>query len=286
MEKSDVRIVAAKSSGLRSRAFASAFMLALGILAFAVGFCGLAAVAVISAALMIREYDRLWAAGSGFKFFWDLVSVVGVLAAFSALYGEVPAYCFVFALVLLAGVSLAANVALDRSHWILESLPPLYIGLPLLSFLYVYDAAGPYSALYVLVITVSTDVGAYFTGLALKGPKLAPSISPGKTWSGAVGGLMCAFALGTTYKILLLWNLGLKDFSSVYVWALASLSLSVLSQAGDLFESRLKRMAGVKDSGGLIPGHGGVLDRLDSLLFVAPALALLVAFTKLGYTGL
>jgi CDP-diglyceride synthetase len=97
---------------------------------------------------------------------------------------------------------------------------------------------------------------------------------------------MCAFAVGTTYEILLLWNLGGKDFSSVCLWAVASVGLALLSEIGDLVESKMKREAGVKDSGNLIPGHGGVLDRFDSMLFVAPALALLIAFTKVGYTGL
>ncbi|MDR2098723.1 MAG: phosphatidate cytidylyltransferase, partial [Rickettsiales bacterium] len=95
-----------------------------------------------------------------------------------------------------------------------------------------------------------------------------------------------AFAAGTAYKIVLLWNLGGDDFSSVCVWAVASVVLSLLSEIGDLVESKMKRLAGVKDSSGMIPGHGGVLDRFDSMLFVAPALALLVAFTKIGYTGL
>ncbi|HET9020103.1 MAG TPA: phosphatidate cytidylyltransferase, partial [Acetobacteraceae bacterium] len=104
-------------------------------------------------------------------------------------------------------------------------------------------------------------IGAYLSGRLVGGARLAPRISPGKTWSGAIGGLLAAALVGAAAG-------GGRG-------ALVAAVLSVVAQAGDLAESAAKRRAGVKDSGRLIPGHGGVLDRLDALLAAAPAAALL-----------
>ncbi|MEA1833025.1 phosphatidate cytidylyltransferase [Methylobacterium durans] len=123
---------------------------------------------------------------------------------------------------------------------------------------------------WMFAVVWSTDIAAYFTGRTLGGPKLMPRISPKKTWSGAIGGLLAAVAAGT----------GLMALARVYGWsslaeapleqvALASAVASILSQAGDLVESGLKRVYGVKDSGRSIPGHGGVMDRLDGFFAVA-----------------
>lgn len=106
---------------------------------------------------------------------------------------------------------------------------------------------------------IGTDIGAYFTGRLLGGPKLAPRISPNKTWSGAIGGVVAAVVMGTVGLLVIT-----GDPAFVYIPVLAV--LSVCSQIGDLTESWLKRRAGIKDSGHLIPGHGGFLDRFDGFL--------------------
>ena len=112
-----------------------------------------------------------------------------------------------------------------------------------------------------------------FGGKALKGPKLAPVVSPGKTRSGAVSGVVGGILAGLVYAKLALEPSGFQlPLWQVLVFGLV---LSVVAQIGDLAESLFKREAGVKDSGGLIPGHGGVLDRLDSLYFVLPVAAML-----------
>ena len=129
--------------------------------------------------------------------------------------------------------------------------------------------AGLANTLFMLCIVWGSDIGAYLLGRFIGGPKLAPAISPGKTWSGASGGLIGALLGG-----LLVATCFSTVFSPASVIVLA-LGLGVVSQAGDLLESGLKRHFGVKDSGRIIPGHGGLLDRLDSLLAVAPAAALL-----------
>ena len=145
----------------------------------------------------------------------------------------------------------------------------LYALLPALALLWIRDRAdqGFELLIWVFIVTWSTDIGAYFAGRAIGGPKLAPSISPNKTIAGLFGGIvsagLAAFAWGqvTHLPSLLIWVAPL---------------LAVAAQAGDLFESWMKRRAGVKDSGTWLPGHGGALDRLDGLVPVAVITAALV----------
>jgi phosphatidate cytidylyltransferase len=121
---------------------------------------------------------------------------------------------------------------------------------------------------WVMVITWSTDICAYFAGRSIGGPKLAPRISPNKTWAGLIGGMAGAAVFG--YIVAHLLELGAPF---LYIGA----AMGAISQGGDLYESWIKRRAGVKDSGTILPGHGGVLDRLDGLLPVVLAtLALLM----------
>jgi phosphatidate cytidylyltransferase len=120
-----------------------------------------------------------------------------------------------------------------------------------------------------LLIVVTGDTGAYFTGRFLGRRKLCPSVSPKKTIEGAIGGLLCSVLFAVAYKLLFIPALSL---SGTFVLAAVA---GMVGQAGDLFESEFKRVAGVKDSGGLLPGHGGMLDRIDALLLAAPTVYLL-----------
>ena len=113
---------------------------------------------------------------------------------------------------------------------------------------------------WVFIVTWSVDIGAYFAGRTFGGPKLAPAISPNKTWAGLIGGTVSAGLFGALWA----WTTHLPQA----VYLLAPL-LAVAAQGGDLFESWMKRRAGVKDSGNWLPGHGGALDRLDGLVVVA-----------------
>ncbi len=130
------------------------------------------------------------------------------------------------------------------------------------------NQAGFVAMLFIFAVVWGTDILAYFVGRAIGGPKLAPRISPGKTWSGAIGGTVAGVAAGG------LLTLGVFSRLSLWTMALAFL-LSVASQIGDLFESFIKRRFGVKDSSHLIPGHGGVMDRVDGLVFACFAVFLL-----------
>ena len=124
-------------------------------------------------------------------------------------------------------------------------------------------AAGLLMAAWLFLVVWATDVGAYVFGRTIGGPKIAPAISPSKTWAGLFGGAV--FVMVTMYIMAMIEGLGRQSLA----FALYGIPLAVMAQAGDFFESWMKRRAGVKDSGTLIPGHGGLFDRVDGLLPVA-----------------
>ena len=152
----------------------------------------------------------------------------------------------------------------------------LYVSLPM-SFLNLISH-GPTGydyrrVLALLFLVWSSDIGAYAAGKTFGKHKLAPKISPGKTWEGALGGFLLTLAMG--------WAMGylLPELSITYRLVVASV-VAVFGPLGDLAESMLKRSVGVKDSGRIMPGHGGLLDRFDAFLFILPVLALLQLVTR------
>jgi phosphatidate cytidylyltransferase len=179
--------------------------------------------------------------------------------------------------ILIAGAAVLAILAGLRLHslrWM--GLGLAYVAVPCAGFLLLRDAEpfGLYAILFVVVVVWATDIAAYFGGRALGGPKLWPRVSPKKTWSGALTGLVAAVAAGGIVA-------GLTKAGDYRAGLLLAVPLSIAAQAGDLFESAVKRKFDVKDSGTIIPGHGGVLDRVDGL-FGAAALAWLLAVMGLG----
>lgn len=146
-------------------------------------------------------------------------------------------------------------------RWAIEGI--LYSGLALLSLLVLREGSnGLLVAFFLLFVVWATDIFAYFTGRALGGPKLWPRVSPKKTWSGAIGGLVLATVFGAGVAFV-------ANAQDLMLWALLAAGLSVVSQAGDLLESAIKRRFDVKDSSKLIPGHGGIMDRIDGLVAAA-----------------
>jgi phosphatidate cytidylyltransferase len=135
--------------------------------------------------------------------------------------------------------------------------------------------------LWMFAVVWTSDVAAYFTGRGLGGPKLWPAVSPKKTWSGFFGGLVGGTLAGLMV-VSAATGLGWLPVAPLWAVALASALASVASQAGDLGESALKRRFGVKDSGQLIPGHGGAMDRLDGFWAVAVLAALGLAGAELA----
>jgi phosphatidate cytidylyltransferase len=151
------------------------------------------------------------------------------------------------------------------------ALGVLYIGLAGIALIELrHDTeAGRYNVLFLFLVVWASDIGAYMAGRAIGGPKLWPAVSPNKTWSGAAGGLLAAVSVALVAALVFT-----PGASVIAVVAMAAL-LGVASQAGDLLESAIKRHFDVKDSSHLIPGHGGLLDRLDGVLAAAPVAALL-----------
>jgi phosphatidate cytidylyltransferase len=136
-------------------------------------------------------------------------------------------------------------------------------------YLIVARADGIAVLFFILFVLWSTDSGAYFTGRAIGKRKLWPEISPKKTIEGSIGGIVAAFVIAVLFQLLF------PLYESMAVALIAALVISVFGQLGDLVESAFKRHYGVKDSGSILPGHGGILDRCDSWLFVLPILHLL-----------
>ena len=188
----------------------------------------------------------------------------------------------IWAAMLLWGVSagLQVVIALALAVWLVYGrmagigVPYAGIGGVLLIWLRHRYEVGLVDAAFLILVIWGTDIGAYLAGRLCGGPKLAPKISPGKTWSGAVGGTLIGAAIGA---VLALATKG----APLHAFA-AGVLISCCAQVGDLMESAIKRKLGVKDSGRTIPGHGGLFDRLDGFLTAVPLAALMAALVHGG----
>lgn len=197
---------------------------------------------------------------------WAVVVMVAVSILLAAIIGLGPALMITIG---IGGVLLAtATVQGRRLAW--SGIGIIYIGAPAALAIYLRGGVmnGALLFLWIGAVVVATDVGAFAGGRAIGGPHLAPRVSPAKTWSGAVVGGLAAGSVG----VILAWQLrgGIHILDGVL-----AIVISVAAQIGDLFESAVKRRHKRKDAGSIIPGHGGVLDRVDGLLFALPAYALL-----------
>lgn len=174
----------------------------------------------------------------------------------------------------VAGLCLALAFRLWRGEalWVPFFAFP-YLVLPLVSILWLRldPLLGRAVIFWLLGVVWATDICAYFAGRTIGGPKIAPSLSPKKTWAGLIGGMLGAGAVGFGTSLWL-------GMGSPAMLGGISMLLAVVAQAGDFLESGLKRHAGVKDSGKLIPGHGGILDRVDGLVAAAVGAGLLALF--------
>ena len=157
----------------------------------------------------------------------------------------------------------------NKKKWFLIGF--LYILIPLYSVMEL-RFIDKNIILWLFFVVWSTDIFAYFIGKNLGGPKLIPSISPNKTWSGLIGGMVSAAIIGLLSTLMF--------EGGILFFMITSALLAVIAQIGDLFESKVKRIFGVKDSGTIIPGHGGILDRIDGLMFAAPAVFLIYCLFK------
>ena len=252
-------------SELTLRVLSAAVILPLAVAAIWFGGWYFGLFVLAGAGAMGFELSRLCRATPGVRALAMAALVLVGGMAFAGAYRE--------AFACVAGAAILIAVAARVGRAVAPNLLPgglVYIGIAVVSifWLRVSESSGLAVFLWMVAVVVATDIGAFFFGRAIGGPKLAPRVSPAKTWSGLVGGMVCAGLAGV---LAVLANGG-----SGFVWAaLASAGLAVVAQLGDLIESAVKRYCGVKDTGNLIPGHGGVLDRLDGFLTVAPTTALM-----------
>ncbi|MFL2770371.1 MAG: phosphatidate cytidylyltransferase [Rhodospirillaceae bacterium] len=201
-----------------------------------------------------------------------LTLVVGVAVA------EISA---IYAVTLVAILGLVLLLT-DQSHrrFSIASIHValLYAALPSITIIMVYTIGGVETMFWLLAIVWGTDIGAYVLGRLIGGPKLASRISPNKTWSGAIGGVLLAIV--ALILVDFIYSIGLQSIHFVY-----AISVSILAQLGDLAQSSFKRKYNVKDSGRLLPGHGGVMDRVDGLWTASPLVAVLCVANSSGVTS-
>nr|WP_091739676.1 phosphatidate cytidylyltransferase [Phenylobacterium immobile] len=203
-----------------------------------------------------------------------MVAVMG-----TGLLGATDHYVFAWLSILL-GLALAGLVARAVGEQRPENaaLGVLYIAPACLGLIWLRSTnQGPWWTLMLFCVTWAADIAAFAVGSVLKGPKLWPRFSPNKTWSGFIGGLAASMAVGALMSV--------SPWFELNLWAAALIGLAVglATMAGDLWESMLKRRFGVKDSGDLIPGHGGLLDRVDGLIFAVVVMAMLRFANHLGW---
>lgn len=246
--------------------------------------------------------DALW---HGYPFVDVLALVVGVLLAWewanmipnrasgaylSAYAISVAVSLLVYDAVVVASAIVLASVyvwfkARKEKHRYLLTLgvPYIAVGVGSLIWIYhnifIYHPYDFYMTLWFFLMVWSMDVGGYIVGSNLKGPKLAPKISPNKTWSGLIGGIMLAVAVSMLYFYVLSFaGVVRSEYQFQIFYAGLGGVIAGFSQIGDLIESAIKRHLDLKDSSNLIPGHGGVFDRVDGLIFAAPFVYLLFAY--------
>ena len=225
---------------------------------------------VIAGALMAWEWARLCHRGRLGAVGIELIGIVLIAIVVELVVGAAAALA-------VTAASAAIIFATARREpdaaagWL--ALGALWLAVPCVLFLWLaqFNHAGRSVVLWIFAVVWATDIGAYALGSWIGGPLLAPSWSPRKTWAGLIGGMICAALAGWGATAIL-------DISSTLPLVLLSAGLAIVEQFGDLAESAAKRRFGVKDTSGLIPGHGGLLDRLDGLLAVVPAVALLSLF--------
>jgi phosphatidate cytidylyltransferase len=247
-------------SDLRTRVLSAALLAPLGLICIWVGHWAWGALVALAALGMAREWVGLCRAALS-SFAGLAVVVLTFAAVVVAVFGRPD---LALAIVVIGWI---AVWAVARRPALPAGIP--YVGLGGIALVWLRSdaAVGFGNVLFVILLVWASDIGAYVVGRMVGGPKLAPRISPGKTRSGAVGGLASSMLIGAIVCLVL--------GGPVWWAALVAGLLGVVSQAGDLLESAVKRHFGVKDSGGLIPGHGGLLDRLDGVLAAAPVAGLI-----------
>jgi len=257
----------ADASALRTRVVSALILAPVALIPAYFGRPVWDVLVAVMGASMAWEWARLCGGGRLSRVGAVSMAIAPAAVAVAALAGAIPALIIVGAGVVLIGLGASLEGA-RNPVW--PAAGVAYVGVPCLAmaWLRAMPDDGLATLLWVLALVWATDTGAYIAGRGLGGPKLAPRISPNKTWAGLIGGMVAAAMTGVVASFLL-------ESAAAWITVLVSAALAVIEQAGDLFESAVKRHFGVKDSSRLIPGHGGVLDRVDGLLAVSLAVAAL-----------
>ena len=245
---------------LRIRVVVGIVLMALAVVALWMGAIPLWLLAAAAAMLMLAEWSGLVATPALKRALAMAALALVLVVALPQAWGTDRA-----TVALLGGLAILVGMAAAQASL---AVGMIYVGLPVIGLLYLREIGGVALAFWALAIVWATDIGAYFAGRGIGGPLLAPRWSPKKTWAGLAGGVLAAALVGAAIAIA-----GWLDRACLWLGA----PLAVLAQGGDLFESALKRRARVKDSGRLLPGHGGLLDRVDGAVPVLVLLAALVA---------
>jgi phosphatidate cytidylyltransferase len=253
-------------SNLQTRALSAIVMAAAALWLTWLGGIPFRLLVILGAALVYYE----WVSMAGLRMSRWAVGGIALAVVAVMLASGFPASAL--AVALLAGVAVTLVVGWVSGHEMSAGAALAYAGLAAVSLALLRgaDETGLKAILFLFAVVWATDIAAYFTGKTFGGPKLAPKISPGKTWSGAIGGAVAGIVAGVAAAAV-------ADSDALTIAAITALVLAVVAQAGDLFESAVKRHFGVKDSSRIIPGHGGLLDRVDGLVAAGFALYLIGA---------
>ncbi|UAJ09314.1 phosphatidate cytidylyltransferase [Polymorphobacter megasporae] len=267
------------SGGLITRIVVGAALIVVACAAVWYGGLAFTALVTIAVLLMSAEWCVMHGIGRGFRL--ASLIVLAFTGGVAARQSSVDAIIVLAASAGLLGLFMR-SFDRQRAFWLAAGL--LYCGLPMIALIWLRGLPNTGIALTIAVLAVvwATDIGAYFTGRAIGGSKLAPAISPNKTWAGAIGGVVAAIITGAILTSLAIGPTVDGDVShiqTIVIFSIIAAFLAVAAIVGDLFESWLKRRAGVKDSGNLLPGHGGVMDRIDGLVPVAVFAAAIVAIS-------
>ena len=223
---------------------------------------------VLAAAEMAREWSKLCDDGRAIP--GGVVIAAGSIVAI-ALVSRSGVGLALIVVAATAAAAFASGLSRGRETAIWLALGAPVVALPCLSFLWLRleTEQGREICFWLLAAVWATDIGAYAVGRTVGGPRLWPRVSPGKTWSGLAGGVVAAGVVGVVTS----WLLGADRMVAL---AVAGVLVAIISQSGDLAESAVKRRFGVKDAGNVIPGHGGLLDRVDGMVTAIPAVAVAV----------
>jgi phosphatidate cytidylyltransferase len=255
---------------LATRVIAAIVLIPVVVAGIVIGGTTFSVLVAVAAAIMIWEWCRLCCHATPPQLWLPMAATV--CGALGLLGFGLPAAAMA---VLIAGSLVMVGLARDNL-WLAGGT--FYLGLACLALVWLQrePSAGPELVLWLFSVVWACDSAAFFVGRTVGGPKLLPTVSPNKTWSGAAAGLVLAALVGVVSAVV---------FATDRVWPMmaASVAVGVVAQAGDLLESWAKRRFGVKDTGTLIPGHGGMLDRADSLLLSTLAVAAGVILGKVVF---